>query len=294
MLRSHKQHKTILSHSKLSQEQGSPGPSLQTRPHHTLLYILTVDNQPHAWFRCMQRAAFDALGLRQGFLQVDEWRTLRLAYVFDDGQRQSPQLMLERRHNSGDMLFVPAGLTCLGKIIASIRHAATTKFNALVLSDDECARHCKHIAHAVHTPIDATRRIVEREWRVSCPQRLHTSAPLGARPGRVGLDRAAHLRPFLVGGGLERAEVGAALHLSSPVSARPPVSDAVAAVRLLELHLLELSARACAHAGTHTTGTVISFASCPAGWSRSGANCGGKVATARHNRGPVRGGPSRP
>ena len=80
---------------------------------------------------CLRR-----LGLRQGFVQVDEFRTLKLAYVFNLYSTASPELTLEMQSNR-DVLRLPAGLTCLGKVIASIRHAATQAFDALVLSDDE-------------------------------------------------------------------------------------------------------------------------------------------------------------
>ena len=111
------------------------GASLEPHPHHTLLYILTVDNPVHAGYRCMQRATFAAMGLSRGWAQIDQWRTIQLAYIFDNST-PSAELLLEK-DTTNDVLRLPSGLTCLGKVIAAIKHSATIKFDSLILSDDE-------------------------------------------------------------------------------------------------------------------------------------------------------------
>ena len=120
------------------------GPHLQPRPHRTLLYVLSVDAPLHHRYRCMQRTILAALGLQRGFLQVDMLRSIRLWYVFDRAAPTSDDLRLEQRR--GDVLRLDAGATCLGKVIAAIQHAATRRFEAMVLSDDDAFIHPQRLA----------------------------------------------------------------------------------------------------------------------------------------------------
>ena len=106
-----------------------------------LLYLLSVDSGLHAAYRCKQRAFFAAMGVSEGSAsRIDAWRSLELRYLLDD-RPPSPQLVVELAAHR-DLLRLRGAQTCLGKVIAAVRHLrAGPRFDAVVFSDDDAVVH---------------------------------------------------------------------------------------------------------------------------------------------------------
>ena len=114
------------------------------RPYHLLIYVLTVDTPIHSRLRCYQRAALAAFGVQPGgHLQVDTLRTAQIVYVLHDrGEAASAESRREAA-TLRDVLLLPASQTCLGKVIAALRHLerSSAKYDGVLFTDDDALLH---------------------------------------------------------------------------------------------------------------------------------------------------------
>ena len=108
-----------------------------------LLYILSVDNQAHSDYRCYQRAVFAAFGMqRGGLLQMPSGARIRMRYVIDE--RPASAALEGEMAAHGDVLRLPGSATCLGKIIAAVKHLSSRSrrsFDVVLFSDDDAVIH---------------------------------------------------------------------------------------------------------------------------------------------------------
>jgi hypothetical protein len=121
-----------------------------TLPFHLLVLILSVDDHTHSSYRCWQRSTLAAaFGVGHGGrLRIDALRTMRFTYVLDGSAEPSSSLRLETSLHA-DILRLPRAQTCLGKVIAALRHLHRSEaeaYDAVLFSDDDAWLHPHRLA----------------------------------------------------------------------------------------------------------------------------------------------------
>ena len=120
------------------------------KPYHLLVYVLTVDTPNHSRLRCYQRAALASFGVKPGgHLRVDALRTVQVVYVLHDkGDAASAESRREAA-SLGDVVALPTSQTCLGKVIAALRHLQRSgaRYDGVLFSDDDALLHPQRLTH---------------------------------------------------------------------------------------------------------------------------------------------------
>ena len=122
--------------------------SIPAKPYHLLIYVLSVDSPLHSRYRCYQRAALAAFGVKGGHLRVDALRTVQVLYVLHDrGEAASAESRREAA-TLGDVVTLQTSQTCLGKVLQALFHLKRSGalYDGVLFTDDDAVLHPHRLA----------------------------------------------------------------------------------------------------------------------------------------------------
>ena len=129
-------------------EAGANGRPTPAKPYHLLIYVLSVDSPLHSRYRCYQRAALAAFGVKGGHLRVDALRTVQVLYVLHDrGEAASAESRREAA-TLGDVVTLQSSQTCLGKVLQALFHLKRSgaRYDGVLFTDDDAVLHPHRLA----------------------------------------------------------------------------------------------------------------------------------------------------